>query len=143
MGYIPLMKRFLYLLVIVILTNCASDDQAGTLLVNTKWKVSKTTLEFVDGSSEVHTDDSSGGYYITFTNTKEYRMEFYPYTATLDGRWSYSEENRILELQDEYGSNPNKYRVLEHTRDKLILFNDDTAVNKDGMVKVTTELRPF
>jgi hypothetical protein len=129
--------KILLLATFITLFSCHEELSINSPLDNSKWKVFKTTHEFVDGTSKSYTDDVDGGYYITFKRNKTYEMSTYPYSATWTGKWSYSAIDKKLVLDN------NEIDVISLTNDRLVLYNENAGVNKDGFINVTTELKPI
>jgi len=142
-NYLRYMKKLLGLCAFLALLSCEVENSVNPLLDNSKWKVSKTTHEYLDGTSKVFTDDLDGGFYITLKNDNKFYQEWYPYSATGEGHWTYSSTSKKLGLIDANNNLLIEYDVQLLTKDKLVLYNENSLQNRDGFVKLTLELSPF
>jgi hypothetical protein len=137
------MKNLLSLCAFLALLSCEVENSTDHSLYNSKWKVNKTTHEYLDGTSKVFTDDLDGGFYITLKSNNKFYQEWYPYSASGEGHWTYSSTNKKLGLLDLNDNPMIEYDVLLLTNDKLVLYNENSLQNRDGFVKLTLELSPF
>ena len=127
----------------MVITSCVNEDTSNSILDNTKWKVSKTTYESIDGTTQSFTEDNDGGFYITFNKTGEFNQEWYPYSSSSNGYWKYFDGEKKLSLMDRNDNPFIEYTVLQLTTDNLTLYSEKYSQDINGFVKLTLELKPY